>query len=327
MSGPWQPLDVCAIKDPLQTSTCIGATSRGNVCACAVSRNARQDARSKLETLGRIPLASEEVRIWLRQIASLLLCKRWHQGQASSIAQKWQRAVDNMRSFAPAISRDMFSSLPVGAAGSGEGHTEDRDIEAPERPAAVSPRQPAGRRPVSPAALEQNAVAFTVSTTRLASLEVLSSSGEVSHIILRSFRCRPLPPMACSICHDSESPSRVVVTCEECSCDFHLTCMVEWLSTRSTSTPHTCPYCREIRTFDGLYIENPPQPSTEPLTREPNSPTGDPQYPVLEPATSSPSPVTTSPPPTVTSDVPALRQGGSWRSSRVRRRPDYYVPS
>ncbi|KAL2829085.1 hypothetical protein BJY01DRAFT_228091, partial [Aspergillus pseudoustus] len=89
--------------------------------------------------------------------------------------------------------------------------------------------------------LEQNSVPFMVSTGWPALIKILRGR-ESSSIIIRSFRSRMISRIRCNICLDNQSRTRVILTCKECSCDFHLNCLREWLITCPLSAHHTCPH-------------------------------------------------------------------------------------
>lgn len=237
MSVLWEPLEACAIEDPLRRLHCIGTARRGKCCS-AVSREARQKAHHKLETLGQTPTDVVDIEVRLQEIAGLLLCKRWHQSQRYHIARLWYEAIQ--MSPVPQIGGSTLHTPTVSASPlSRSGESDIPRIIEGSLPA--QPRRTAAR-PVSIEALERNTIPFMVSTTRLAAVQVGTEDGRPVQFLLRSFRSRSLAPPGCSICQDDSATEKVVVTCEECSCDFHLSCMQAWLTARCHSARHTCPH-------------------------------------------------------------------------------------
>lgn len=230
-------LEVCAIKNPLERLHCIGTARQGKCCS-AVSREARQKAHHKLEMLGHVATDVVDIEVWLQEIAGLLLCKRWHQSQRHTIARLWYEAIQ----MSP-VSRIGGSTLHTPAISS-PSLSRSGESEIPSIINGPLPSQPrrTAARPVSIEALERNTIPFMVSTTRLAAVQLGTEDGQPVQFLLRSFRSRSLAPPGCSICQDDSATEKVLVTCEECSCDFHLSCMQEWLTAPCHSARHTCPY-------------------------------------------------------------------------------------
>ncbi|KAL2829107.1 hypothetical protein BJY01DRAFT_228030 [Aspergillus pseudoustus] len=325
MAQHWRPLEICKIIHPLWRSTCIGDAKNEARCSCAVSRDIRMKAIRKLEALGQIPQGSEEVGIRLVEIAGLLLCKRWHQKKAWRIARKWRAAIRNTQLAIPNRMVAVPQSLHDNGIWSYEGRFLGHDPLG--TPTFSHSCQSANSRLVSITELEQNSVPFMVSTGRPALIEILRGR-ESSSIIIRSFRSRTISRIRCNICLDNQSRTRVILTCEECSCDFHLNCLREWLITCPLSAHHTCPHCQRIRIFDGLYIEQWTQadPADNRTPTPPIPGPGGPEYPLLEvvvPSSSRPTSIQLQA--TINSPEPPQRELRT--SERVGRRPDFYVPS
>ncbi|GFG21500.1 hypothetical protein IFM5058_11062 [Aspergillus udagawae] len=100
----------------------------------------------------------------------------------------------------------------------------------------------------------ENQIPFHVSSARLAVVSVPRGDGHVTSITLRTFRKgRQLSDVECDICRECRSDDTVYLNCEECSGEFHWSCMEVWLNHSSPQSGFTCPHCREDRLFDGFY--------------------------------------------------------------------------
>ena len=71
----WQPLAVFDIKDPRHHGTCVGTTKKGKPCHSRISRETRQNARYRLETLSFFPVNLDYMKTVMESIAGMLLCK------------------------------------------------------------------------------------------------------------------------------------------------------------------------------------------------------------------------------------------------------------
>ena len=90
------------IRHPLDQSTCIGYGQRKPTCGCAVAEASRQTAVRILQHVARdIEEGTRVQRSDLKEVASLLLCKRWHQLQAEENVVAWLR---QLRDWSPSIS-------------------------------------------------------------------------------------------------------------------------------------------------------------------------------------------------------------------------------
>lgn len=124
--------DLCrrlGIRHPFEQSTCIGYGQRKPTCGCAVAESSRSSAVAMLQDMSEGLYFSAEVsNEALLGIASLLLCKRWHQFQAAEKVQGWRRNLREITAVRP--------RAPVLAASSAV--TPVRTITAPQ--AASTPR-------------------------------------------------------------------------------------------------------------------------------------------------------------------------------------------
>ncbi|KAL2802208.1 hypothetical protein BJX63DRAFT_132880 [Aspergillus granulosus] len=84
-------LIVCDI-DPPHHNTCIGVTRSGASCKRKVSKKSRESASHQLNSLALCG-PGDSLEIELKHVAGLLLCKRQHQAQASSMGQYWYNSL------------------------------------------------------------------------------------------------------------------------------------------------------------------------------------------------------------------------------------------
>lgn len=105
--------DLCRrldIRHPLEQSTCIGYGQRKPTCGCAVAESSRLTALAKLESVNdNLNSGARVSSEALRGIASLLLCKRWHQSQADENVQHWRR---NLREISATPARIPLPTPP-----------------------------------------------------------------------------------------------------------------------------------------------------------------------------------------------------------------------
>ena len=77
-------------------STCIGhAKTQGRRCRNPIAYANQQEAESVLSDLSRLDPQSPRLECELGELASRLLCRRWHQDQAGVIKRQWQRRIEN----------------------------------------------------------------------------------------------------------------------------------------------------------------------------------------------------------------------------------------
>ncbi|KAJ9651712.1 hypothetical protein H2198_009024 [Neophaeococcomyces mojaviensis] len=97
------------IVHPLTRTTCIGYGTRKPDCGCAVALASRQAANALLLEIKDDLDQQLDVTDSLSQLASLLLCKRWHQYQADENVNKWKKS---LRSYASSSRENGGSSTP-----------------------------------------------------------------------------------------------------------------------------------------------------------------------------------------------------------------------
>ena len=88
----WSSSEVLEIDD---ISTCAGyAHSQGRQCNNHLSSGKTEAAETFLDHLSRYALSSDDViQKYLKGLAHCLLCPRWHEDQAESLVETWQRRI------------------------------------------------------------------------------------------------------------------------------------------------------------------------------------------------------------------------------------------
>ena len=92
----WSPASVLQI-DP--DSTCIGhAKTQGRRCRNPIAyANHKEAANILYEMSRRDPLQSQRLESQLEELASRLLCRRWHQDQAVEMKRRWRRHIEDFQ--------------------------------------------------------------------------------------------------------------------------------------------------------------------------------------------------------------------------------------
>ena len=92
----WSPASVLQL-DP--NSTCIGhAKTQGRRCRNPIAYANRKEATNILHEMSRRdPFQSQRLDSQLEELASRLLCRRWHQDQAVEIKRQWRRHIEDFQ--------------------------------------------------------------------------------------------------------------------------------------------------------------------------------------------------------------------------------------
>ena len=155
----WAPAEILQIEPNSLGLTCIGhAKTQGRRCRNPIAYANRQEAAKILLDMARLDPGSPRLDSELEELASCLLCRRWHQDQAGAIKRQWRRDIQNHQ--AVEIARRAERSRRV-----------ERTI-TPARTPVVQPRVTTTRREVVTSSI-------TTSVTRE------SSSVTVVSIIIR----------------------------------------------------------------------------------------------------------------------------------------------
>lgn len=97
MSTPqWAPTEVLELDPNSFGFTCIGhAPSKGRRCRNPIASVNRQEGAKILLQMSRLDPHSQRLDDKLEELASRLLCKRWHQNQAAGMKRRWHCAVES----------------------------------------------------------------------------------------------------------------------------------------------------------------------------------------------------------------------------------------
>ncbi|KAF4231146.1 hypothetical protein CNMCM8980_005370 [Aspergillus fumigatiaffinis] len=293
-------LAVCNIADPLLHRTCIGVNKSGTSCKNVVSKVSRESASHWLEILAMIGTSEYSLSSY------------------SSIGRARQESgVHGLTDLADGRNDSNVASalLPV--------------IQGYSPPTSRLPSVRRCSQAVTPTMVRENQIPFHVSSARLAVVSVPRGDGRVRAVTLRTFRKGRQPSdVECDICRECRSDDTVYLNCEECSGEFHWSCMEAWLYHGTLQAEFTCPHCREDRLFDGFYYApctRPAHAAESPLdTTMPHQNSG---AAGADREASSPSRRRSN----RQQETESVRSGGSSRSvrrsGRVTRRPDYFIPS
>lgn len=240
----WDPIQACGISDPSRTTTCHGQTLAQASCKNCISEKSRTTAGHLLELLAQRP-ADDSLRVSLRKIAWLLLCKRNHQHQEAKqvqpLVEHWYknardsgalRHVQNSRTESRQLDRPLYPELnPVD------------QTSTPLTPMDVEPAT-AGPPSIRMEQLRQRSVPFEVSPSSPARIIFGTPNADNTRtpVIVRTLRQDDGSGRTeCLICLDNSADDGVYLQCERCRRSVHLGCMGDWLRHRSIRINFNCP--------------------------------------------------------------------------------------
>lgn len=218
MTWQWDSITDCEMTDPLRDVTCIGLRKDGAGCNNYVSQNDQKSAYHQLELLA-VKTKDPSFLHWrLERIATLELCKRWHQDQKTTVAEKWHRAACS----------DVLSQSPS---------TRICGIAVRERDNPIDLTLPA-TSPTSTASgdlyemtgnLRENQIPFDVSPAKPVSVTFQTTPNCVKVCTIRH-GC-DVSALYCDICHETSTEETIHLKCEVCRHGIHLGCTEDWLKT------------------------------------------------------------------------------------------------
>ncbi|KAI9871459.1 MAG: hypothetical protein M1830_002888, partial [Pleopsidium flavum] len=98
MAGNWDSRSVLDVTPDATGFTCVGfAPSKGRRCHNPIAAHNRDAACALLDIIAELSLTAENLDCLLSRLAPIVLCKRNHQGQATSMVKEWQRKVAALR--------------------------------------------------------------------------------------------------------------------------------------------------------------------------------------------------------------------------------------
>ncbi|KAF6220515.1 hypothetical protein HO133_002948 [Letharia lupina] len=108
----WEPAEVLRLDPYSSGFTCIGyAPSKGRRCRNPIACANRQDSAKILLEMSRLDPQSQRVDDELEDLASRLLCRRWHQDQALDMKRQWRRNIESYRAAETARLRERTEYL------------------------------------------------------------------------------------------------------------------------------------------------------------------------------------------------------------------------
>lgn len=246
----WAPAEVLDLDSISSGFTCVGyVKSKGRQCRNAIAFANRQEAVKILREMSRLDPQSPRLDDKLEELATRLLCKRWHRDQAVDMKEQWQDDIEDYVAT-EAARREEESRQQT--------HTD---------PAPPSPHGPSsqathrhGRNP-SPLSLPAEELAARQQThTDPAPPSPHGSSSQATHHHERHPSPTSLPadelaaliPGAfprevegdCSICHEDLIGGGATVHCRaQCRQNFHADCIDLWHAVQEVDRRRkNCPY-------------------------------------------------------------------------------------
>ena len=96
----WNPSRVLANIDNRSCNfTCVGiAHTAGRRCRNPIAYANQIEAAKLVAEMSRLDISSRDITYLLRELAPLVLCRRWHQNQVANMVNDWQKDVNDLRS-------------------------------------------------------------------------------------------------------------------------------------------------------------------------------------------------------------------------------------
>ena len=108
----WTPASVLQLEPNSLGFTCIGhAKTQGRRCRNAIAYANRQEAEKILLQISRLDPLSPRVDAQLEELATRLLCRRWHQDQAAMMKRRWQSRIEDFQDTEAARRADRLRTL------------------------------------------------------------------------------------------------------------------------------------------------------------------------------------------------------------------------
>jgi hypothetical protein len=173
---------------------CIGRTNKARDCRNPINSASMQEATKKMIELARIPPRSPDVQSHLLRLASLRLCRRWHQSQSNEIVRRWNEQLSRL-----------FTHVP-----------EPRGLTPPPSPTA--------HRVVSLASLQQQE--FHPTEQLVGRIEM----GADATVTISLYQRLPqFPDETCAICRGTLGTDNNYLRCLSCQEGrYHWSCFQSW---------------------------------------------------------------------------------------------------
>lgn len=92
----WSPAEILDLDPNSSAFTCVGhAPSKGRRCRNAIACVNRQEGAKILLQMSRLDPHSQRLDDKLSELASRLLCRRWHQNQVADMKRKWRCSIES----------------------------------------------------------------------------------------------------------------------------------------------------------------------------------------------------------------------------------------
>lgn len=237
----WTPSKVLQLGSysPEKSSTCVGhASSQNRRCRNPIAVANRHRASELLDQLSELDLFCADRSPLLQELASKLLCRRWHQDQAATVVRRWQENITDWKID------NMVGRLKL--------HTRQVDratrnwIPPPTRPAVAITNATPPPSNTTEVSRPRQRLSRTVAPAKPKCLDCVKkpvllaaraeSPGAISLTNVETLDC----PICCDSLLLPES------TALKCKHRFHTLCIEKWFETQlDREVPvRTCPYCR-----------------------------------------------------------------------------------
>ena len=275
----WDAIEVLKIHN---VWTCAGfAPSKGRRCQNPIAAHNRATGLQILDTLGDLDLTSRRVKQNLETLAPTILCRRNHQGQASSMVSQWLAMVEKLheererlvslqmqREAAALRSQARISRRRLASTQTIEVSTRTTRISSTTEARPATPVLRNSQLPTPPTTPRRRTSNTNQATDEPQSSRAEPSQSTTHHLpppaappspsltepIATSPPASPLPSHThtvsvedCAICFEP-MPSHTAIA-SECGHSFHAPCINRHLGYQdslSPPQPHTCPYCRTL---------------------------------------------------------------------------------
>lgn len=142
---PWIPAEVLHLDLSASGFACIGyAASKGRKCRNPIAWANCEESAKILQKMSRLDPQSQRVDDKLEELASRLLCSRWHQDQAGITKSQWQCHIDDYQAAeaAPRYERidELMELMLMAATVGAERSSTVRTPPAPAHSTVARPR-------------------------------------------------------------------------------------------------------------------------------------------------------------------------------------------
>ncbi|CRL25421.1 unnamed protein product [Penicillium camemberti] len=271
---PWNPFLVCEIEVSPNGGPgfCCGMTKKGAPCKNSIKLEDTKIGHQKLNALTRERFELSNLQSKLCGVARDFLCARWHrQRQVDQVGRQWYEAAVRNQARVPHDSRIASPSIvhpgqrQTSSASRRRPPSDNTDRspthglrQDPPVPLSTSSESVQSINPfVTAEMLRTNSVPWHVSPARPAILtSVTNIWAGVQDLTLRSLSLSgELPNIHCVFClaeDEEQAHECVILRCDQCRAQAHLSCIEMRLEKRRTGFGTSCCVCRNEGTLDAL---------------------------------------------------------------------------